>query len=228
MGGVSNKTIVALLAVALVVTVLGTVVSIVKLGDIGEKYTLLTGAAVETGTSSVTVQGTSGLTIPDGAITLPTGYYDPTCTTGYGVIDSASGFTSCWLNTTGGTPIFLGDYHQLENSGTAVVSLTAYTDQTDAISYLCGTGGCPSTGGTAAKVEVKITDDVEPVSCASAPLTTYATLLNWTSNTTQTLCSYFDYEDTNDVLNVYYNYTIPSDVDQGQKLMTVTYTATAQ
>jgi hypothetical protein len=45
MSEVSNRTIVALLAVALVITVFGTVVSVSKLNEMGERYAMLSGAA---------------------------------------------------------------------------------------------------------------------------------------------------------------------------------------
>ncbi len=102
MADVSNKTIVALLAVALVVTVVGTVVSVLKLDGLsGIGASAITGADTATGQAQVELAGSVGITVTRSVLNLSRGYVadgksvayldtNKTCVAGLG---TACGFT---------------------------------------------------------------------------------------------------------------------------------------
>jgi len=224
---ISNKTIVALVAIALVIMAVGTMVSISRLSSMGNQYTLLTGAVTDTGSTSLTVQGGVSVSVPDSAIVFPTGYYNASSTTNFSVLyaTGTGGATADWINTSGQLAVF-NDFHTIVNNGTTIINITADTNQTDARSFLCGTGNCLITSGVNASVLVVSTDS-EVGSCASGTAMG-AVLLSPTAETVTTLCNYLNYDDGSDSLTVYYGLHVPKDVDQGVKSMTITYTAEAR
>ncbi len=80
----SNRTIVALLAVALVITVIGTVVSVSKLNELGGTYnqlTYLTGAAVDssTGQTNITISSTTAMALYNGTMNFGSGRVNSSC-----------------------------------------------------------------------------------------------------------------------------------------------------
>ncbi len=227
----SNKFLLALLAVVIIVSLLGILTSLDKLGKFPAQS--LTGAGTSgTGTTEVNVQGTASLSITDTNITFPAGYYNASCTTDYARVNSnGTDEIFCWLNSSGIEPDWTAadtapDYHTLVNNGTTTINLSLDTDQTSARAYLCGAGNCPSTSGANAEVTVTAYNS-ETSTCASGLLTANTSILDSTSETPNDLCTSMNYQDTKDELNVSYMYIIPSDVDQGSKEMTVTYTAVA-
>ena len=246
MADVSNKTIVALLAIALVITVVGTVVSVGKLNSIGGRYSVLTGAATEgTGTTSITVQGTAALVINTSSITLYSGYYNTSCSTTFstidtGITDNNSRSVSCWVNTSGTDNQSLNyKWHEIANSGTTAVNITAYvtassttgaTSSFNSTEILCGVQNCPSANANAI-VRIKASNN-ESNSCSkslqSGYSTYYASLLNTSGQTNVTLCQSLNFDDSSDELNTYFYVQLPSDADQGAKGFTVTYYATAR
>ncbi len=247
MADVSNKTIVTLLVIALIITISGTVISVTKLSGLGGKYQVLTGGATTgTGTSSVTVQGSASIVINDGTVTFPTGYYNGSCTGNYARINSNSSNAShgenfCWLNTTGiepwsnrsGAGVSTGmtaDFHQIENNGTTAINVTLDTDATNASTYFCGTGACPTTRGASSFVTFT-TYNHESGSCGSGLMAENRTVLDITGENATlnaTLCQFLNYENANDALNVSFLYAVPKDADQGAKTLTLTYTAAAK
>lgn len=229
MKSISNKILAGLLALTIIIFLVGTLISLNKMGKLS-----ITGAATTgTGTTEVTVQGAASLSITDTNITFPAGYYNASCTAGYTRINS-NGTTElfCWLNTTGVEPnwtdtnVFGFDYHTIVNDGTTSINLSIDTDQGDARSYLCGTGNCTGASGVNAVVTITVYNS-ESSTCASGLLAANTTLLDNQTEYPNDLCTIMNYQDTKDELNVSYMYSIPSDVDQGSKEMTVTYTAVA-
>jgi hypothetical protein len=190
-----------------------------------------TGAAV--GTTNVTIAGTAGITLNRASVNYSSGYYNDSCTQDYasiGVGQSGAETTDCWVNTSPKLATGQNVGHVLNNTGTTVINLTMDTDQTSAESYFCGSQGCPFTN--VAKVEVRASLAApfgEAGSCASGyfPPGQFTVLSSSAENSSIVLCHYLDYEDTNDQISTTYNFTIPKDADQGAKVLTTTYTATA-
>jgi hypothetical protein len=222
---ISNKnTVIGLCVIALFVVA----ISLISINNLSPTAGSFTGAAV--GTTNVTIAGTAGITIVSSSINFSSGYYNDSCTQDYAYvgINSASYVESdnCWVNTS----VKLGaddtTSHYLNNTGTTVVNITVDTDQTHAESLFCGTQGCPFTN--VAKLEMLISNG-EAGSCAAGYFPPgYFTMLSSSSeNATAVLCNYLDYEDTNDELDIVFNFTVPKDADQGSKKITLTYTATA-
>ncbi|MBU0456912.1 MAG: hypothetical protein ABH824_03005 [Nanoarchaeota archaeon] len=222
MGEVSNKTIVALLTVALVITVVGTVVSVSKLSGLGGRYTTLTGLATDTGTTSITVAGTAAIQVTDASIDFGSGYYNVSCTTGYAWLASNAEGTNCWLNTSGQVPEPIDDPHELENNGTTSISITADISNFNASDFICGGNGCPGT--STSNVAIRMIDT--SAGCTVTEQTTYTTLADDNSVTQVTLCGSLSPQDNQDDIEVNFNLTVPQDVDQGAKTATITYTGT--
>ena len=214
MNEVSNKTIVALLAVALVVSVAGTLYSVSELNDLGGTYTLLSGAATTTGTgkAEINVTGTVGITVSDGRVEVVDSYYDTSCTTGYGRVDFASETATCWLNSSGGAYHFPtdADNHTIENSGTLPVNISIRFDGADAESMMCSGGDCAQSGS--AEVSVKMADD--ETSCTSQPQNVYSVFAAHNINWDVALCSKWLAQDNNDQMSIWFNLTIPSDTGE--------------
>lgn len=231
MGEISNKTIVALLVVALVVTVVGTVVSVSKLSGIGGKYSMLTGAYTEsTGTTTVNVYGVVSLSVVDGTVQFDTGYYNTSCTTNYGILYSnqtGTGDWSCWLNSSGDTHDMTlaanQPAHHLQNNGTVNINLSVDTDQGHAESFLCENDDCTS---NTASVEIGAEEADGGSACLTTLLSSWTTLLDATSETTNDICTQLNFEDTNNEVNVTFRLTVPDDTGTGgSKTLTLTYTA---
>lgn len=222
---VSNKTIVAFLMLALVLVVTTTFFGVNQL-DNG-----LTGAAigtgVGTGTTNLTVEGIVGISVTDDVIEFGSVYVNGSAS--YGVLDSNASHTGAdMINTSTGTAVNIDDWHVIENNGTVAVNVTMSTDQTDARSYLCGTGNCPTTAGSDALVQVFATETgAEANTCSSGLQDSYATTLTQQTAENVTLCPRMEYGDSNDELRVYYRMQVPVDAAEGIKTLTTTYTAEA-
>ncbi|GEM_PF-1195675 len=107
MADYSNRTIVALLAVALVITVVGTVISVGKLNELGGTYnklTYLTGAAVDTSTgqTNITITSTTSITLANTSMNFGSGRVNASCD--ICVMDSNNTFLNYYANgsVTGG------------------------------------------------------------------------------------------------------------------------------
>jgi hypothetical protein len=187
-----------------------------------------TGAAV--GTTNVTIAGTAGITMISGSYNFSSGYYNDSCTQDYAYVGISAGsgdeVNDCWVNTSVKVTADDNSGHIINNTGTTVINLTADTDQTHAEAYFCGTQGCPFTN--VAQMDMLVLQN-EDSSCASgfSPPGYFMVLSSTTENASIHLCHYLDYEDTNDELQLTFNFTVPKDADQGSKKLTVTYTGTA-
>ncbi|MBI2662607.1 hypothetical protein HYX11_04065 [Candidatus Woesearchaeota archaeon] len=228
----SNKIIIGLLAVAVVLTVYGTLINIDNLGKLSFSRLFLTGAATSgTGNASVTVQGTASMTMTYNSISFPTGYYNETCNPAknYSTLASDTGISSCWLNTSGLWPDtwFVVGNHTITNAGTTYLSINLTPSVLNGTELFCGSPGCPATRGAHSNVSVK-SSSAELSSCSAGALSSFTYIVTSSTNQTVTICSMLDYADPSDTLAVYYTFTMPKDASQGTKLLNVTYTATAQ
>lgn len=149
MSNVSNNTIMALLLVALLITVAGTVISTQKIKGLAETYTVLTTAASSsaTGESNLTITSSTSITNNVASINFGSGSVLSSCVScmrdsngSFGATTQGAYNSSCCVNFTNVTDGFL-----LENTGNVNIS----------VNYTC-TGNCtaatfigPTAGATA-------------------------------------------------------------------------------
>lgn len=238
MKDVSNKTIVSLLVVALIITIAGTIVSVDKLSWVGDKYSQLTGAVAGTGTTELTLSGTLSIKIQDGNLSFGSGYYNASCPGGNAYATFTTNGTSvaagvkqgtnityvCWLNTSGVQPLNTPyDAHHIENNGTTAINLTLTASGASAEEFLCE-GIC---GSNVAAVYTKFSQQ-EGITCSGGANQSWVNVLSSGANTSATydLCTTMEFGDANDEILVDFNITLPSDAPSGLKILTVTYTAT--
>ncbi|MBU0460780.1 MAG: hypothetical protein KKH52_02500 [Nanoarchaeota archaeon] len=221
MGDVSNKTIVALLAVALVITVIGTVISVNKLSNLGGQYDQITGRVVDTGTTSITLAGTAAITMDDATVNFGSGYV--TEGSNLALLDSNDTSIASWIGWTNTTAFT--DYSMIvSNSGTVplVLNISSETDA-HAEAWLCSGDSCTSTD---ANLEVKATNKETSACTSSGNLqSAYTNILTDSAKTTVTLCDEFDYDSDSDEIYVFFNATVPKDAQTGAHALTVTFTA---
>lgn len=224
MNDVSNKTIVALLAVALVVTVFGTVISVNKLNDLGGVFSL-TGAAT-TGTAKFNITTDLQINVTDNIINAKNGSVDSG--NDYATIDS-------WANSsTNGDWAFTGtdNLMVIENIGNQYVNLTVQSNYNSS-GYLCqdqteGTNcnllghaefswkadetGTYASGATAGETD----------SCLGTITSTYTEFA--AANTEAVVCTKMDTATAANELAFGVEIVVPSDA-YGEKIATLTFTA---
>ena len=209
---VSNKTIVALLAIALVITVVGTVVSVSKLGGLGGKYSVLSGAATTgSGTTSVTLAGTAAFVLDDAACNYGSGYV--TEGSAQALLDCSVAVTS-WVNWTNTTAPTMPDSMVLNNTGTTPLWVTVNaTSLANAEAWLCQNSACTS---NTAQIDVKAANK-EASSCTANGnlLSTYTPVLTTTSRFGRNICQEMDYNSPSDTIDVYFQAVIPNDAATG-------------
>ena len=240
MDEVSNRTIVALLAVALVVSVAGTLYSVSELSDLGGTYKMIssdqgvTSAFIQTGTSSVSVGGILSIELLNATINWGAGYVDQG--SNFAHLDSNMTIKGSepgiafpeWVNV---SPWLIGDpalgYFWLENNGSVYAYVNISSETTaSAEAWLCRAGGCTS---SVAKLEVRVAAE-ENNACAIDMNHTYAgsgtrTLLTDVGKNSQNLCKEWNFQQDNDELGVTLNVTIPGDAKSQTASLTLTFTA---
>lgn len=243
MNDISNKAIVALLAVALAVTAFGTTLSIVKLNQfdqLKDVYQVVTGAATTTGTgtSTITIAQATSLTNQVSSIAFGSGYTNSSCGTSGCVMDSdgkqnqtTAGTNFCCVAFTGVSSGFL-----LENTGNVNLS----------VNYSCS-GSCLASqfiGGTSPFFGIRVLNNSNADQSGEAGAADSTDSCSGAGagglNRTQPqyspiavdgfwLCGNYtafdlDYEDSGDALVVDLNVTIPTDAPTGGGLQTATFT----
>lgn len=239
MGDVSNRTIVALLAVALVVTVVGTGVSISKLSGLGGTYSVLSGAATsESGESNLTVYGIASMDVTDTVLDLGTGYYDDSCagTQEYAEISSNGSTPTCWLASNGSPAAATTDYHTLENDGTLALRINISNiidgdgDAGNGTDFFCGDGVMSTNCHASRAVFMEVHNDFngETSYCSGGTANTAEDIFPSGVNTNltdQSLCTYTSWAGDEDEFNVSYIFRVPRDARSGEKQLTITYSA---
>ncbi|MDO8660810.1 MAG: hypothetical protein Q7K43_02890 [Candidatus Woesearchaeota archaeon] len=234
MKNISNKTIVSLLTIIMVVTVVGTIFSVNKLEEFVGRFAVITGAATSgTGYVNLTAASNNAITVA-GNVDLGSGYVNVNVTAANISTDTnftagSSGLTG-WFNTTPAWSANGSTNITINNTGNTIVNLTFASNQSVA-SWL---------GGTIPDVRIKgVPGDSFPGANDSCTGTWYATTLT-TANysmqvnaTTQNLCTSatqglgFDFLDTSDEIKVYFNLLLPRNLASGQRSTTLTFTSTA-
>lgn len=221
MKDVSNKTIVGLLLVALVITVVGTLVSIEKLGG---QYAQLSGAATGTGTTSLEVEAGAGININDSTASFGSGYVSPGNDSAY--VYTNGTFNGSWTNTSTNAT---NGWIEIFNLGNVNVNLSVTSDKSNSEVWLCGTS-CAATN--VATLEV-LAEEFEVGSCSDFNIsntfanTTFQTVLNTTANNTVNLCEYLKNTDATDDLKISFRAIVPKDATIGGHVTTLTFTATS-
>lgn len=143
---VSNKTIVILLSVAILLTLSGTILSVSKLLDLNNGYEMLTGAATDTATgqANVTITTTTSITNRVDSVNFGSGYVDSSCTEC--VMDSNGQHNQTGACCIGFNNVSEGFF--LENAGNVNLS----------VNYTCS-GNCTAAefiGGTSPAFEIRV------------------------------------------------------------------------
>lgn len=225
----NNKTIVALLAVALVVSLTGTIMSVSEISKVGGQWMILSGAQITNETTGNTtlellanvgievVSDTANMNIGTGYVTI--GQDSATINTG------TSPSNTYWKNSTGDDAAGVRMVHTINQTGSTAAILTVNIGSTTAEDFLCGgDGGCAGTD--VAQVKVKVDADTHST-CITGEQTSYALIANATDKVSDVqLCSEFLPAGTGDSeLDIAFELTVPSDAPTGVKSTTFTYTA---
>ena len=246
MDEVSNRTIVALLAVALVVSVAGTLFSVSELSELGGTYNQLsnelTGAAgsegwnTSTGTSSVEISAVVSLALTDGVVDWGAGYVHPSHPRGIAFLDSNKTINipaeSAWVNDSTGwlenaiPGVALNKssnmWMVIENNGSTALTLNISADRS-ADTWLCGNNiNCNNKN---AKLEVKAMNN-ETNACANQLKTLYEgphLAMNSGGGNNVTLCKQFDSNDGSDQLLIWFNASVPKEAQSGAHSITLTF-----
>ncbi|MBW2980860.1 hypothetical protein KY360_05580 [Candidatus Woesearchaeota archaeon] len=221
MGEVSNKTLAALLVVAVVVSLGGTFISLNRLSSLG-RVPLVTGLATDIGRVNITI--TEDLTIDtpenliyfgEGSVTTPFDYAEL----------HSNGTLFRWSNTTGYMPdptYANEDIIIIENQGNVWVNVTVITGQ-NATEYLC-TGG--DTCGEIRDAQYDYwTDDNETGSCLYGLNESYSTDFIGDGSTAQNVCGALKSDTGTNSVKLWVYLKVPRTA-QGAKNDTLTFTST--
>ena len=238
-----HKVLTGMLLVALVVSVVGTVVTVDRLGDLSVNKFTLTGAATGDGQGNITIDQTVSIDLVHAVINFGSGEVNSTFallqTNGTGLVS-------------GGNWSINNDEFFIENDGTAKVNITLVStkasgnDQTsgaNAESYICGTGTetqCSendNTGdvGTATSFAYLGTDDgtmgtgesSEPGSCVTWDVTEGDFNEIALNSTQYKLCGCMNSDDSNNAIAVDLEVGVPKDAPAGLKTATITFTGSS-
>lgn len=187
MGEISNKTIVVLLAVTLVVTVAGTMYSVSKLGTLNINYNKITGADTSTGTADINITSSISFTVSDSTIDFGSMVWNTSCNSSDAAYKAANLSTNgtaaapnshCLVNSTEDpadenltSKVSVDDGHVIENDGTTGINITVQLTNvtSDALSdvnisangFVCGDkDGCPESGALFPSIWVSALDSV--------------------------------------------------------------------
>ncbi|PIN73283.1 hypothetical protein COV20_03565 [Candidatus Woesearchaeota archaeon CG10_big_fil_rev_8_21_14_0_10_45_16] len=230
----SNRAIVSLLMLSLLVTVIGTVVTVSQLSE-PNSFGISGAATTGTGSTSITIQAQAGIVMNDANATFGTGYVNPGNTTatiythGGHNFQNNTNITGAWTNVAnlGSDPNMT-----IENTGNVDINLTAAANHFDAEEFFCGSElGCTSTATARLSISA---GTAEAGSCDTGILLNFRDLLNQTNTSSPTaphnltgvlLCGDFDYGNSGDLLSVSYRASVPFDAAIGGHSTIITFTA---
>ncbi|MAG60512.1 hypothetical protein CL619_01875 [archaeon] len=218
-----HKVLTGMLLVALVVSVVGTVITVDRLGGVNSANGL-TGAAGGTGDLNITSDIT--ITLPDSAIDFGNGKVDPSA--GFASVSSAGDTADgTWANLTGNA-----DNITVRNDGNVGVNITIKSNKqngnhtTDSFICQSDAGGCGvgyESGGEAnALMYNYVAANNEAGSCATGLL--FGENSFNLKDTDYKLCGCLKTASTEDEVVIALKVGIPADA-QGQKSATITFTS---
>jgi hypothetical protein len=219
MSDVSNRTIVALLAVALVVSVAGTMYSVGELGALGGDYAVLSGAisTSSTGQLDFAVTSITGITLLDSDVSFGAGSVNST--------DNANNPLGsaevCVMETDAGaassSPRCLGAWATQSENGLIIEN----TGNSDAdISYTSSDDAATLIGGTLPQFEIKA-DCAEASGVCVETIAAYAPV----NTATTALVTDLKHASATDAMAVDFRVSIPEDANVGAKSSTITFVA---
>ncbi len=239
MEDISNKTILALLTVALVVTVVGTTFSVIKISDLsapGQDF-ILSGAVTQTGTADLGITSTVSFTINDSSVDFGTGYVNTSVAATGGAyllsrgmgsyIDSANPNGAViinWVNSSSMADEFI----QINNTGTVPLTINVTAGGlNNSEAWFCATDNDCS-GNDFGRVEVEGVDSNSVCSGTLNDSLGHSYILaagdNAQGNQNVTLCSSWN-TGTNSILNVSLNISVPKNAETSISTMTLVFTA---
>lgn len=230
MGEVSNKSLAALLVVAIVVSLGGTFISLSRLSGIG-RIPLITGfAGTDTGIVNITITEDLTIDTPENLIEFGSGLVDINTPDGYAEVYSNGTKDADWINASTflPDPTYSGtneDYIIIENLGNVNVNLTVLTSK-NSTEYLCDVGK-KCEGLREAKYEYWSEDNTSG-SCESGYLegnSSSRTTFNGDGSTKQNVCGSLKSAPDTDTVKLYVYLKVPQNA-QGTKNDTLTFTST--
>tara|TARA_Y100000310_G_C20680473_1_gene815613 strand:- start:2260 stop:2943 length:684 start_codon:yes stop_codon:yes gene_type:complete len=218
-----HKVMTGMLLVALVVSVVGTVITVDRLGGVNSANGL-TGAAGGTGDLNITQDIT--ISLPDSGIDFKNGKVDPSA--GFATVDSGGNTVDgTWDNRSGSN----GDNITVRNDGNVGVNITVQSNKQNGNhstnSFICQSdaGGCGvgyENGGENNALKYEFTSaNNEPSSCTTLGQRQFSKTL-----TDYGFCECLKTGSTEDEAVLNLQVGIPADA-QGQKSATITFTSTA-
>ena len=213
-----HKVLTGMLLVALVVSVVGTVVTVDRLGSLNSiSGGALTGAASGTGELNITTDVT--ITLIDSSIDFGSGQVDSSAS--HAVLDSELGAVTAgsWANGT--------DFIVIRNDGNYGANITVQSNRQagnhSSISFICqnDVGGCGGPGYPVAATQFKFESfNGEAGSCVGlAPATDFES-----AETNYDFCNCLKPGDNNDEAKLSLTIGVPNNAD-GQKQATFTFTS---
>ena len=212
MADVSNKTLMGLMAVALVLIMVSTIYSFNSLNQLNNSA--LTGRATD-GDVSIDIDGTLGISVTSD-LDLGDGYVNTSDSSAWVSSDNT---TSNWIVTGSQYP---GGQMLLENTGSTIISVDIAADKS-AQQWLCGGATCVE---ATPMVYVTSFDD-EAGACRDASgLSNQVFLNDATTGNSETVCGELLPTDATDAIEIDFNVTVPIDATSGSTTITMNFTAT--
>ena len=210
---VSNKNLVILLVGIIVVSLAGTILTVMRYSDFNSN--ILTGHASSSGTTNLTITTTTSITFANASLDLGTG----AVSAGYlncsiqvlNNITKGTGCSSGFGSSTTAGPLVI------ENNGNINLNVTLQSNASASTMI----------GGTTPILKWRI-DENETSSCRNLTVI-YSTF--WPNQTwvdvaanTSVICANLSYVDADDSLKLSFNLTIPYDATIGSKVLALTVT----
>ena len=230
----SNNINLALLTVFLVIAIVGTTISVVKisnLGPAGQNY-IFSGATTQSGTADLAISATVAFTINDSTIDFGSGYValGTSSTAGAYIYSDAmadydgatwdGGGVANWVNTTA-----MNDTNFLiNNTGTVAILINiSAAGLTHAENWYCPTDDdCAS--NNFGMVEAVASDIGGNCGGTINESVGYTYILNATGNRNVTLCDQWS-TGSNSILNVTLNLSIPTNAESSMSTLNLIFTA---
>jgi len=230
----SSSVLVALLVLAIVVSVGGVALNVALLKSMSAPSGVLSITGFESfntsGSATFSQNGTATLGITDPSIQFADGFVNATCDRNYAILDSENTTTLpdsrvnfaqngvCWVNRSEAFRLTV-DFHELTNNGTIPLNVTAQGSKS-ARDFICGTG---ATCDEQRAIIMLKTINQEANSCSGQPIGQYLTMSTAQSNGTVRICDSFSYIDTSDLIRVFINLSVPHNALFGSRTLTIEY-----
>jgi len=215
---VSNKMIVGILLISMIIIVAGTMVNINRIN----KYNQVTGA-VTSGNTTLVIDAATGVSVTDATASFGTGHVNVGSAYANIYANSSNTGNDNWTESVASED----GYMTIENTGNSDINLTVRSEnQADSKTWLCG-GDCGSGEGALTIASM----DNEAGSCESGTglqtnlSSNDAAILHPTGNATIGLCEQFNFEADTDTINVTFAAKVPFEATTGTKMVSLIFSA---